>query len=182
MDFSPLRMSYIVGLGTPNDPRSLKLETRQRRWVHNVVRMEPTRDEMLLREQSVRAICPNARLVSASAVYNCYGLAFAARRSAIVDENDVEHILEDDGYRELPWDPNAWLPGDVVIYRNRTNAIVHAGVIARKEVSLDTGNVDVTVLSAWGEEGEYMHPIDEVAPLLGRPTNVYSQRFLYARE
>ena len=122
---------------------------------------------------------PNAKPMSASAIYNCYGLAFACRRSAIVDEEDVSAILVDDGYRQLPWDPSAWLSGDIVIYRDGNGAMVHVGVVAKKQVDLATGETSVEVLSAWGESGEYLHPIGDVPSLLGRPTEVVAQRFLY---
>lgn len=143
-------MTYIIGLGTPNDPEALKLETRARRFIHNVTRPEGHPDIMRERIRITQDAFPAVVPVSASIVYNCYGLAFAARRCAIVDKTDVETILEDDGYRKLPWDPAAWLVGDVVLY----------------------------VLSAWGDSGEYLHPIDVVSPLLGRPSEVVSQRFL----
>lgn len=172
-------MAYIVGLGTPTDPQALKLETRKHRWIHNVLRPEATRDQMLTRIAVLLSACPRTKLVSASAIYNCYGLAFAARRSAIVDEDDVVAILEDDQYRKLPWDPNAWLPGDIVIYRNGDGAIVHAGVVVNKSVDLLQGDVTIYVLSAWGGHGEYLHPIDEVPLWLGKPTEVVAQRFVY---
>jgi hypothetical protein len=121
---------------------------------------------------------PSAVPVSASIVYNCYGLVFAARRSAVVDEEDVQAILEDDGYRSLPWDPAAWMVGDVVLYRNDTGELSHVGIVARKTEDFTTGNIKVDVLSAWGESGEYFHPIDLVPPLLGKPSEVVSQRFL----
>lgn len=172
-------MAYIIGFGEPSDPQSLKLETRRRRWIRNVVRLEAPRDLMRARIQVCLGACPQAIPVSASAVYNCYGLAFAARRCAIVDEEDVETILEDDWYRKRPWDPNAWLPGDVVVYRNDHGAIVHVGVVAKLVVDLMRGDVTVYVLSAWGDNGEYLHFIDEVPALLGKATEVVAQRFLY---
>lgn len=174
-----ITMAYIIGLGGPADPQALKLETRRHRWIRNVLRPEAARDQMRARIAVSLGACPRATPVSASAIYNCYGLAFAARRTAIVDEEDVAAILEDDQYRKLPWDPNAWLPGDVVIYRNEQDEIVHAGLVARKSVDLPRGDVAVYVLSAWGECGEYLHAIDEVPPLLGKPTEVVAQRFLY---
>jgi hypothetical protein len=171
-------MTYIIGLGTPNDPAALKLETRGRRFIRNVMRLEVQPDLMRERIRIIRNGFHSVVPVSASVVYNCYGLTFAARRCAIVDEEDVQAILDDDGYRKLPWDPAAWLAGDVVVYRKNSGELAHAAVVARKTEDITTGEIKVEVLSAWGESGEYLHLIDVVSPLLGRPSEVISQRFL----
>jgi hypothetical protein len=171
-------MAYIVGLGGPDDPSALKLETRARHFIHNVMRLEARPEIMRERIRITREGFPGATPVSASMVYNCYGLVFAARRSAIVGEEDVQAILEDDGYKAMPWDPTAWMVGDIVLYRNAEGELTHAGIVARKTIDLTTGNIKVDVLSAWGDSGEYLHPIDLVSPLLGKPSEVVSQRFL----
>ncbi len=171
-------MTGIVGFGTATDPQALKLETRARRWVKNVLRPETAPVLMSIRVTVALGACPAARNVSLSTVYNCYGLAFAARRSAIVDEEDVQTILHDDEYRRLPWDPAAWLPGDIVAYRTDTGDLAHVGVISRIDVDLTNPEFRVLVRSAWGDSGEYDHPIDQVPILLGKPTEVFAQRFL----
>lgn len=171
-------MNHIIGLGTANDPQALKLETRGRRWVKNVLRPETPPALMRIRIEVTLQECSDARNVSESTIYNCYGLAFAARRSAIVDEEDVQAILDDDGYRRLPWDPSTWLPGDVVIYRKDSSEIAHVGLISRIVPDTATASFEVFVRSAWGDSGEYDHVIDHVPVLLGRPTEVVSQRFL----
>lgn len=171
-------MNHVIGLGTANDPQALKLETRGKRWIKNVLR--PETSSALMREiiEDTLQGCPDARNVSASTIYNCFGLAFAARRSAIVDEDDVQTILEDDGYRRLPWDPSTWLPGDVVIYRMGSGEIAHVGVISQIVPDIATASFKVVVRSAWGSNGEYDHVIDHIPALLGKPTEVVSQRFL----
>jgi hypothetical protein len=171
-------MTYIIGLGTPDDPLALKLETRARRFINNMMRLETRPEIMRDRIRIIRENFPAAIPVSASTIYNCYGLVFAARRSAIVGEEDVQAILEDDGYKKMPWDPMAWMVGDIVLYRNDSGELRHAGILARKTADLTTGNIQVDVLSAWGDSGEYLHPIDHVSPLLGKPSEVVSQRFL----
>lgn len=171
-------MTHIIGFGTPNDPEALKLETRARRFINNVMRLEIRPDLMRERIRITQDAFPAVAPVSASIVYNCFGLVFAARRCAIVDATDVEAILEDDGYRKLPWDPAAWLVGDVVLYRDVSGELVHVGIVAGKTTDFTTGKIKVDVLSAWGNSGEYLHPIDVVSPLLGKPSEVVSQRFL----
>jgi hypothetical protein len=87
-------------------------------------------------------------------------------------------MLVDDGYRALPWHPASWLVGDVVLYRDKEGKLSHVAMIAKKTVDVCTAQVDIEVLSTWGETGEYLHPIANVSPLLGKPTAVVSQRFL----
>jgi hypothetical protein len=170
---------HIIGFGSERDPESLALQTRAKRHINNVMRREALRAELEARLAAVLAMCPNARLVSACSIYNCYGLVFAARRTAILDETDVETILRDDGYKDRPWDPNAWLPGDVVLYYAEKDSLAHAGFVATILRDLRTGESTVYVISAWGESGEYYHPIDHVPANLGRPGRVVAQRFLY---
>lgn len=169
----------IIGLGTQIDPEALKLETRKRRWIKNVVRLEIHPDVMKHRIRVLQNAFEYLHLISASAIYNCYGLVFASRRTAIVGEEDVEAILEDDGYRKLPWDPAAWMVGDIAIYRDPTTAeLKHVGMIAEKILEIESTRINIKVLSAWGENGEFLHPIDRVHPLFGTLAEIRSQRFL----
>jgi hypothetical protein len=169
----------IIGFGTERDPEALALQTRRKRHVRNVMRREALRVESAARVSAVLAGRPDATLISASTIYNCYGLVFAARRTAIMDESDAQIVLEDDGYRDLPWDPNTWRPGDVVLYYTEGGDLAHAGLVATIQLDLSTGDSTVYVTSAWGEAGEYYHLIDYVPANLGRPARVVAQRFLY---
>lgn len=171
-------VSAIIGLGSANDPDALKLETRAKTWIKNCVLPETPPALMVIRIQTQLQAYPKARNISASSIYNCFGQVFAARRCAIVDDEDVEAILRDDGYRRLPWNPATWMPGDVVIYRKESGTIEHAGHICRITSDLSSGNFEVIVRSTWGIDGEYDHPIADVPPLLGKPTEVLAQRFL----
>ena len=55
---------------------------------------------------------------AACGVYNCFGMVFAARRTAILETCYVETILTEDGYRRLPSEKDV-APGDLVLYRGR---------------------------------------------------------------
>jgi hypothetical protein len=171
-------MTYIIGLGTPIDPKSLELQTRAKRHINNAMQPEKALSQMREAIRLIKDSYPQVQPVAASAIYNCYGMVFAARRTAIVDEEDVDAILRDDGYRDLPWDPSRWLVGDVVLYRDEQRVLKHVGMIAKLTPNPRCATIDVDVLSTWGQMGEYIHPIDVVSPLLGRPCQVVSQRFL----
>lgn len=64
--------------------------------------------------------------------YNCFGMVFASRRTAIYDDGEVRLILGEDGYRRVleEEDPR---PGDLVLYRDVGSGIVlHVGVLLRR--------------------------------------------------
>src|SRR5437667_3629322 len=55
------------------------------------------------------------RTAGCTDVYNCHGLAFAARRTKIYRTADVRQIFREDGYERIA-SINDVLPGDIVIY------------------------------------------------------------------
>jgi hypothetical protein len=169
-------MTVIIGQGGPFDPVALQLQTRQRRHIDNEVRLDRAPESMRAAVEIITGNYPDAELLSATALYNCFGLAFASRRCWIMDGNEVQKVLDDDGFHPLPWDPQFWQPGDVVLYRTENDPISHVAVIVEKRANLETPEFSVRVVSAWGHNGEYLHPISTKSPLLGEPYKVMSQR------
>ena len=168
-------MVIIIGRGTSSDNRALKLYTMKHRFVENEMPLQIPLAGMRDVANAIEARYA-ARLISASSLYNCYGFAFASRRTAIMDGDEVTKILQDDGYRELPWDAREWDIGDVVLYKTQGDPISHVAVIHHKETH-ESGEVrDVYVVSAWGPSGEYIHPIDPRHDNLGTPYRVVTQR------
>jgi hypothetical protein len=84
--------------------------------------------------------------------YNCHGLTFGARRSAILEDSQVSRILAEDGYQ--PVIAAEALPGDCVIYFDTDGAIDHSGVV----VSSPPHPMNVPlVCSKWGYGPEVIH-------------------------
>ncbi|GBD36959.1 hypothetical protein HRbin36_02088 [bacterium HR36] len=80
--------------------------------------------------------------------YNCHGWVFTAGQYILAPE-DVERILEDNGYYEVP-QPK---PGDIVIYYDQTGMITHTALV--RAVGEDGF---VLVESKWGCSGaRYLH-------------------------
>ncbi len=79
---------------------------------------------------------------------NCHGWVFAGGQYLITGSG-VKMILEDNGYRLVA----APQPGDVVVYRDEQNEIVHTGLV---RTAFDDGRV--LVESKWGLGGRYLHP------------------------
>ena len=122
-------MTYIVGQGSRNDPRSLDLQTRRKWRIPNELRPELP---LAVRMEAIRIVTkefPSARALSSSGRYNCAGLVFGSRRVAI-DVEHAEKILHDDGYAELDWiDRETWDTGDVVVYRDAKCKPSHVAMI-----------------------------------------------------
>jgi hypothetical protein len=112
-------------------------------------------------------------LRSLASEYNCVGMVFATRRTAI-DPDKVPMILEDDDFEEVD-KPAYVVPGDIVVYE-RDDSISHVAVVVENVSDLMSGTSKIRVLSQWGSDGEYFHDYKDVALLLGRPVRFYSER------
>lgn len=67
----------------------------------------------------------------AGAIYNCAGLIWASRRTAIYSASDYGRILDDDGYRTLVDAEQPELGDLAVYYLEGTDKIVHVGVVVK---------------------------------------------------
>ncbi|MEW5988522.1 MAG: hypothetical protein AB1791_17985 [Chloroflexota bacterium] len=87
-------------------------------------------------------------------------------------------ILGEDGYHQVKDPPDANI-GDIVVYRAGDGDASHVGIIIHIEPVIGRTPGDVYVLSKWGQEGEYIHLLDEVPSLLGKPAEFWSDRKVY---
>jgi len=167
-------MAVLIGMASPSDPAYLPLATRQGRVIPN--RREP--EALVAWLRAARAIDrqtnPAALLRSTTAQYNCLGLVFASRRTWIGVEQ-LAMILTEDGYRRLGRFEEAW-PGDVVVYRRPGGEATHVGIILEVAADVAAAGVRIKVLSKWGQHGEYIHDLPDVPPLLGVPSEAWSDR------
>ncbi len=119
---------------------------------------------------------PLARLRSATAVYNCYGLVFASRRTWIDISEDVEgevrNILADDRYSKLP-SSAALQIGDVVLYKDHSDSLTHAAIVLNVPIA---PREDIKVISQWGAGGEYIHNMTDVIATYGQPSEFWTDR------
>ena len=157
--------AHIIDPGGPNDRLSLGLETREHRHIRN--QRQPARDPNAMKaESAVVAAEVGGVIRSLDSTYNCMGMVFAARRTAI-EPDSFSLIAGDDGYEPLP-EHLAPLIGDVAVYSDDDGAVVHVGVVvARETVVKRLGVGGVTILSQFGKTGEYLHAVDRLPTLLG---------------
>jgi len=167
-------MAVILDPGGPRDPNALPLSTRRGTHISNLPRQEcpPARLKGSIVQYSLDH--PDAILRSITAVYNCLGLPFAARRTWI-EPDHTRMILTEDGYTKLPGGDHAQV-GDIVVYRH-ADEDAHVGVLIRIEDPLSMHR-KLFILSKWGLFGEYTHPIDEVPALFGQPHEFWTDRRL----
>ena len=65
--------------------------------------------------------------------YNCAGLVWATRRSALPEPSDWEQALEDDGYRKIETSEHPKV-GDIVVYRHEvTQEILHVARLCQMD-------------------------------------------------
>jgi hypothetical protein len=112
--------------------RSVALETRQGRPIRNVVAPEPgeqaDRKYAAIRQKHGQTWINRK---SPCGGYNCYGMVFATRRTAIYEDQQIPDILEDDGYRRIP--ETDVRPGDIVLYRDARLGLLHAALVMRRQ-------------------------------------------------
>ena len=162
--------------GSEDHPGSIKLETRTRKWIRNEqydeFHPEQLKAAKLEMERSYRGIVTR----SLTATYNCHGLTFASRRTAVYESDDVQMILDEDGYKRLE-NRNDVERGDIVVFRRNKNApISHTGLVIDWTPDLKTSTKKVTILSQWGRNGEYIHDEETALRAFGDVCEFYSER------
>lgn len=163
----------IVGRGTSSDPRAIPLATKKKFSLRNERRPQLPRARMRAALQIFSAEHPSLRPRSLSSTYNCVGMVFASRRTW-VDPRWIPQILRDDGYRKTTREESEC--GDVVLYRDPRDKIVHVGLVVCRRVVTRANEPDILVLSQWGSDGEYFHDIDDVSEMLGSPQEFWTER------
>jgi len=131
----------------------LQLHTRCENQVENEISREPVRAGDELHSQDRKREYPQAthRPVAPSRKYNCHGLTFASRRTWIWKPQEIQKILRDDEYEEVP--VQEVLPGDIVIYDQQGDA-EHSGIV------MSRGPVPI-ILSKWGTAHEVVHRVND---------------------
>ena len=100
------------------------------------------------------------------------GLVFASRRTGI-EPDHLGFIFTEDGFRQLDSEFQAEV-GDVVVYKGPFGS--HVAIIVEIEDNLACGSRKLRVLSKWGRYGEYLHPINDVPDMLGKPSEYWTER------
>jgi hypothetical protein len=141
-------------LPSGNRPNSqIELRTRTNTPIDNLQAWQYSAFEWAqLGENLSRFGAPFARkLGGCSPVYNCHGLTFGGRRTAVKESNEVIFsALKDDDFVEVPQDDVR--PGDVILYLDHLGQVQHSGIV------VDVPDRGVPkVWSKWGKGDEWIH-------------------------
>ncbi|MFH0989120.1 MAG: hypothetical protein V1799_03790 [bacterium] len=165
----------IIGAETPRDPSYIPLATAKKNDIPNSRGMELIPQKQIIAKKAFAVAYPDAKPRSITSTYNCVGMIFSSRRTRI-DPKYLELIFTDDGYYRIT-DETQLKEGDLVIYRNQsTHEITHIAKIYHVKFNLEDATRSFIVLSKWGDHGEYFHPIDILPPILGKPSEFWSER------
>lgn len=161
--------------GSEHDTRSLQLVSKNGTWIRNVRKDERPPSAMEDAEAFAQAQCPGITTRSLSSTYNCAGLIFAARRT-VVFMGELKRVLRDDEYELITQRPRL-TPGDLITYKARQDGeILHIGVVLSVRLVPADAEIEVTVLSQWGFDGEYIHSELNVPASYGQIREYFSER------
>ena len=85
--------------------------------------------------------------------YNCHGMTFAARRTAIASPLSVRQMLHEDQYKEVP--KGEVMPGDLILYYGEHGDVEHSGLVVEPPTADQLGVP--LVYSKWGKYKELLH-------------------------
>lgn len=149
-------MPGIIISGPGGLRSALALETKRRNHIPNEMAPKRSPSAMFAAMRYVSGQTPGVVCRSLDSVYNCMGMVFGSRRTAI----DLPHfgmITADDGLKLVTTQADVRV-GDVAAYRNpKTDAVVHVGTVITHEVLGGSGEYITKVLSQFGRDGEYVH-------------------------
>lgn len=148
----------------------LALETRAKYPIPNGLIPEDDAPEVLASWDKIMCeTYPRIRLLCSSALYNCGGLVFGARR-VWIEPDQFRKILNDDGYKPVQDSPQ---PGDIVLY-GLPESVNHVGVVHHTDLASLPERPEplVWVRSKWGWCGEYVHEIQDVPEQFGKPLEI----------
>lgn len=158
--------SYLIGGG-------ILLATKANRPLTNITKLERAPESLAEGTRAIEGVYKTAVRRCLGATYNCLGLVFSGRRTWVEPEH-WEQIRREDKYR--PVSLNAVVPGDIVIYKNEYHEMSHVGIVVCIKPLIKEGTFEITVLSKWGQHGEYFHRVDDVSPALGTPVEYWTER------
>lgn len=167
------RNNLLLDPGGKSDRLAIGLDTRRGNHIRNERRRELPLEVLIANKEISCSAHPQAEVRSVTATYNCVGMVFASRRTW-VDPDQVRKILSDDGYQRVGGIEQAEV-GDVVLYIYE-GEIAHVGIIIERRENLREASISFKVLSKWGAHPEFIHHPDDVSPLWGELTEVWTDR------
>jgi hypothetical protein len=139
--------------------KDIRLDTRRGIGIKNQIEPQPTQQTLAREQISIQQFGSNwEQRAGPRGVYNCAGLVWASRRTAIVDDEEWNKIYDHDNYRELNTDETP-KPGDLAVYLDGDVGYIHVGQVISIEAGLANEARPIPkILSKWDSaSGEYIH-------------------------
>lgn len=143
----------------PKPNRSIVLESYDGNEIDNLIDDDPSPGIVALTKahNPYHRMSDIKELTPPTGRYNCHGLVFASRRTAINVINhpvNIDELLKSDRFRRTET-PQV---GDIIVYRQTvSDEIDHTGFVSRIEKIGDTPII--FIWSKWGCLGEYEHKV-----------------------
>lgn len=146
--------------------RSIVLQTRLGRSVKNFIDPPPRADQVW-KYRRLRDKHPLwEERVPATGGYNCVGLVWASRRTGIFDEDQIQLVFGDDGFRLVDISSERLFPGDLVAYWTSSppRHFIHVGLIMefRSIAGLPGQSVPWVLSKMDATSGEVAHGLRDV--------------------
>lgn len=93
-----------------------------------------------------------------SPTYNCHDLTFASKRTGIYDDEEILKIIRDE-YQEVINEREVII-GDVIIYYDNNDKILHSGVVVKANNNNPHELVDIRILSKVRNYKEIVHNVN----------------------
>lgn len=133
--------------------RILKLDTRELEQIDNCqtdfISLGEVSEFDKMRSQFINITERN----EPTAIYNCHGMTFASKRTAISSSQEISKILNHDKYVQIP--RTQALAGDVILYKSSEGDFEHSGILLTNPRDSEFGVP--LVLSKWGKFSEIIH-------------------------
>lgn len=145
----------------------IKLETSKRSGIKNEQLSDISTFELNWAKKLEKEF-PNAiKRSDVSSLYNCHGLTFASRRTRIYDPKEIQKIIVDDNYIEIP--QNQAVAGDIVLYLSENGDANHSGVV----IESHPNDLNTKVFSKWGNGAEFIHGVHDCPGMYGPVKKFY---------
>lgn len=145
-------------IGTPT--RRIVVQTRLGTSIDNVQAPTPDAHSVAVYIRMRHGRMTWEQRKPALGIYNCFGHVWANRRTAIYEPSEIQTILREDGYRQLP-DDELPVAGDIALYQDANRGTyLHVGEVVNVPREEEIQNL--RILSKWNDScGEdYHHPRD----------------------
>ena len=164
---------YTGGIGGPKPTSAIPLLARSGKQIPNFRRIEWSPKRLADAKQVWMKKFPSIKHRSSSSTYNCLGMVFASRRIGIGSQY-LDWLLIEDGYRLVPED-ECPMRGDLIVYRVK-NEPKHVGFVIDIQTDEEEADWETTILSKWGECGEFIHSPDTVPERYGKIIEYWTER------